>query len=66
MSNCRGTVPSGPEIGDPVVVDGMKYRLRHIADGTGLAKTSFGGWQCVVQIADLVWDRVADVWRVKL
>ncbi|MBX3031455.1 MAG: hypothetical protein KF809_15015 [Chloroflexi bacterium] len=56
------SVPEHPSIGDPVVVDGTKYRIRSIGGDTAYARASFGGAECVVRFP-LTWDRVARVWR---
>ena len=61
-----------PQLNDPVVVDGVKYRIRWI-DPEG------GPWLPVVHLRvhfaphrettvllkALVWDRIAGVWRVQ-
>lgn len=53
-----------PAATDPVVVDGVKYRIREIGEQKIWAKTSFGNRWVSVAIAGLTWDRVAGVWRV--
>jgi hypothetical protein len=53
-----------PAVTDPVVVDGVKYRIRKIGEKTVQAKTSFGDDWVSVALADLTWDKVAGVWRV--
>ena len=54
-----------PTVTDPVVVDGVKYRIREIGPKSLRARTSFGNRWVSVAIADLTWDRVAGVWRVR-
>jgi hypothetical protein len=53
-----------PQLKDPVVVDGTKYRIRSIDDGLAGLRKSFGGDQTSAAIASLRWDDVAGVWRV--
>lgn len=56
-----------PAVGEPIVVEGTKYRVREIwteADEL-VARTSFGGTTVTVTGIDgLVWDKRAGVWRV--
>jgi hypothetical protein len=54
-----------PAVTDPVVVDGIKYRIREIGQDTIRARTSFGDDWVSVALSDLTWDRVAGVWRVR-
>ena len=60
-------IPAAPAVGDPIVVAGEKYRIRSIGPQSGIAycRTSFGGRGAEVMIDELVWDRVAGVWRVR-
>ena len=56
-----------PALGDPIVIEGTKYRVKEInaTAGTLRARTSFGGgWVTVEGIDGLVWDCIAGVWRV--
>lgn len=53
-----------PAVKDPVVVDGVKYRIREVGEQTVRAKTSFGDDWVSVALTELTWDRVAGVWRV--
>jgi hypothetical protein len=53
-----------PAVTDPVVVDGVKYRIREIGEQTVRAKTSSGDDWVSVALDDLTWDKVAGVWRV--
>lgn len=57
--------PAAPDVTDPVVVEGTKYRIRTIEDDVWTAKTSFGGLTTSGRVEDLVWDKVAGVWRVR-
>lgn len=54
-----------PKIGDPVVVGGVKYRIRSIGPQSGIVhcRQSFGGRECDVWIHELAWDKIAGVWR---
>ena len=54
-----------PKVGDPVVLVGLKYRIRSIEDGVATVKLSFGGPTdaITVETASLGWDDVAGVWR---
>ncbi len=69
--NYRGIVPSGPEAGDPVVADGVKYRIRSLgAIGHGLEFANLRehfapNRELAVYVDRLEWDKVAGVWRVK-
>lgn len=56
--------PAVPAVGDPVVVDGVKYRIRLIDGSRALLRDRFTGHEVNVNVADLAWDRVAGVWRV--
>ncbi len=62
------TAPAGPALRDPVVVDGVKYRIRAIdTDPPPIAhlRTTFGEQgRLQVRLDELLWDRVAGVWRV--
>jgi len=61
-----------PALTDPVVIDGVKYRIRSFDTGeqTGwirmaYCRTYFRPHLEATVIADaLVWDRVAGVWRI--
>ena len=59
--------PRVPIEGDPVVVLGVKYRIKALGPQSGLAqlRTSFGGRTSSCRVADLSWDKVAGVWRVE-
>lgn len=64
---------AGPALHDPVVVDGVKYRIRSFDTG---AHTSWlraanlrehfapHGTE-VVWVDELAWDKIAGVWRVR-
>lgn len=55
---------TGPKVGDPIVVDGAKFRVRLIWAGGRLdCRTSFGNRWITVAASELEWDDVADVWR---
>jgi hypothetical protein len=59
-------VPTAPALRDPVVLDGLKYRIREIdADGTCRLRVSFGEERAAIKADRLVWDKVAGVWREK-
>lgn len=59
-----------PEIGDPVVVDGVKMRVREIGSSVWPSATLHlrehfqPHRQCFVDARTLTWDKVAGVWRV--
>lgn len=62
-----------PEVRDAVVIDGTKFRIKSIDErakvGGGTARIamcrqSFGPDTRWVDVDDLLWDRVAGVWRV--
>ena len=59
----RSLTHEPPAVRDPIVVDGTKFRIRSIHDGTVTARTSFGNTWTTVRLADLSWDPVAAVWR---
>lgn len=61
--------PSSPEIGQPVVVDGTKYRIKAIySNGTVRLFDRFATRARQELYVDLsaiaTWDRIAGVWRV--
>lgn len=59
-----------PEIGDPVVVDGVKMRIREIGSSVWPSATLHlrehfePHRQCVIDARTLTWDKIAGVWRV--
>lgn len=60
----------GPSLTDPVVIDGIKYRIRSFDTGEATGwlrvarlRTSFGHQEASAIADALVWDRVAGVWR---
>lgn len=58
--------PRGAQVGDPVVVDGVKYRIRSFGGAPRFQlylKTSFGRQELVLPSTTLRWDGVAGVWR---
>jgi len=57
------STPAQPAIGDPVVVDGIKYRIRAIGQLAQLWDR-IARKEAHVDPDHLVWDRVAGVWRV--
>lgn len=65
-------VPMAPELNHPVVVDGIKYRIRSFDTGSQTGwrrmahlRESFAPRREVDVHADaLTWDGVAGVWRV--
>lgn len=52
-----------PTLGDPVVVDGTKYRIRALTATVARLRTSFGGHSAVVDPRALTWDAGAGLWR---
>lgn len=72
MIRHRSTSKDPPATGDPLVVDGVKYRIRSFDTGghTGWRRwanlrTSFRPHlTTIVAVDDLTWDRVTGVWRV--
>lgn len=54
-----------PTLNDPVVVDGMKYRIRHLEVDVARLRTSFTGRTAVVDPRELTWDQIAGVWRAE-
>jgi hypothetical protein len=56
-----------PKVGDPVVLEGVKYRVLRITGVSGyvLLKQRFGGKAATVRPEDLAWDPSAGVWRVR-
>lgn len=66
------TVVLPPDVGDPVVIEGLKYRIRSIDPKANRAelRTSFRPRpgadfeRASVDPAALTWDRVAAVWRL--
>ncbi len=55
--------PSRPRIGDPVVVQGVKFRIQRVRNGRFVAKKTFGPETVERDVADLVYDPRVDVWR---
>lgn len=53
-----------PKVGDPLVVDGNKLRIKTLLDTTVHAKASFGDARWSGAIAELAWDDTAGVWRL--
>lgn len=53
-----------PKVGDPLVVDGNKLRIKTLLDTTLHAKAAFGDARWSGAIAELAWDDVAGVWRL--
>lgn len=51
-----------PILGDPVLVDGTKYRIRSLALGIARLR-AFGGQEAVVDPRQLRWDATEYVWR---
>lgn len=54
-----------PALGDPVVVEGTKYRIRSLTETVARLRTSFGGEQAVVDPRNLSWDATAGLWRTE-
>lgn len=54
-----------PSLGQPVVVDGTKYRIRSLTETNARLRTSFGGQEAVVDPRDLSWDARAGLWRTE-
>ncbi len=54
-----------PEVGDAVVVDGVKCRIREISKGIATCKPSYGSTEARVSLDMIAWDRIAGLWRVK-
>jgi hypothetical protein len=60
-----------PLFNDPVVVDGRKYRIYAIrpSAGTAVLHDRYGGAGRpngpMVELASLVWDPIAGVWRIQ-
>lgn len=53
-----------PVVGDPVVVDGTKLRIKSLDETYAYARASFGDRSLVsVELASLHWDDQAGVWR---
>jgi len=53
-----------PVVGDPVVVDGTKLRIKSLDETYAYARASFGDRSLVsVELASLHWDDEAGVWR---
>ena len=59
-----------PEVGDPIVIDGTKYRIRSFGGAPRFnvyVKTSFGRVERAIPRASIgEWDTTAGVWRVRL
>ena len=58
--------PSWPSVRDPVVVDGVKLRIREITPaGIAVCRQHFAPHEeAKVSVERLVWDRRAGLWRV--
>jgi hypothetical protein len=59
---------SEPRVGDAVVTDGVKYRIRGLTPHAAHLAVAGPSWRrgLVVRLADpcrLTWDKVAGVWR---
>lgn len=52
-----------PALRDPVVLDGVKYRIRSIAGELVTVRQTFGGNERTVPLAALSWDPVPALWR---
>lgn len=52
-----------PDLGDPVVVDGVKYRIGGLSADVARLRASYGGRSAVVDPRELDWDQRAGVWR---
>lgn len=57
--------PAAPAVGDPVVVDGTKYRIRLMGEHTARLRTSFGGQEAAIDPRTLSWDARAGLWRAE-
>jgi hypothetical protein len=64
------TTTPKPELQDPVVIDGIKYRIKAFDTGeqTGWIrmarlKARFGGHEATAIADALRWDAIAGVWR---
>lgn len=61
----RSLAKDPPATGDPLVVDGVKYRIRAIDKGQVTAADRFGPNPDVTRaLDDLYWDPLPGVWRV--
>lgn len=64
----RSLTNDPPKVGDPVVFDGTKYRIRVIGAIGAILHDRFGGTgapEPVVLIDSLYWDPLPGVWRVE-
>jgi hypothetical protein len=53
-----------PDIGDAVIFDGDRFRIRDIdADGKALIRPEWGDDRIAVDVNRLRWDRDARAWR---
>lgn len=52
-----------PALGDLVVVDGTKYRIRALTATVARLRSSFGGREAVTDPRSLSWDARAALWR---
>jgi len=63
VSASVGHGPS-PAVGDPVVVDGAKLRIKSLDETYAYARASFGNRSLVsVELGSLAWDDESGVWR---
>lgn len=58
--------PLVPVLGEPVVLDGVEYRIRRIRLGgmLELSGRAEQGRTATVRLTSLAWDAIAGVWRV--
>ena len=56
-----------PQVSDPVVVLGVKYRIKAVGPQSGIVqlRTSYGGRVSSCKVDELSWDKVAGLWRVE-
>lgn len=52
-----------PALGDAVVVDGTKYRIRALTATVARLRVSLGGQEAVTDPRSLTWDAGAQLWR---
>ena len=52
-----------PALGDAVVVDGTRYRIRALTATVARLRSSFGGHEAVTDPRSLSWDARAGLWR---
>lgn len=65
-------IPIAPSLNDPVVIDGVKYRIRSFDTGEATGWIRLAGLrqhfaphaEATVIVDALTWDRVAGLWRV--